>query len=99
MTNKPSWFQSAPRDHSRGDTLLPRVTCLNWMFQSAPRDHSRGDSIKPFQTSGIRPKFQSAPRDHSRGDFAKRMEAKLEKNRFNPRPVITHGATLGQERG
>src|SRR6266498_4862240 len=65
-------FQSAPRDHSRGDTTPPTAPLACCAFQSAPRDHSRGD-LAGGEAIVVNALFQSAPRDHSRGDLSMQL--------------------------
>ncbi len=62
-------------------------------FQSAPRSRDRGDLLVP-KLATMDDKFQSAPRSRDRGDV-KIGRLTLTGRRFNPRPGLATGATVG----
>ena len=62
-------------------------------FQSAPRAFTRGDG-GTTPTTDPRRGFQSAPRAFTRGDRAVLRLSIRRPCRFNPRPALSHGATL-----
>ena len=84
-------FQSAPRGFPRGDTFDLDLIPLVQKFQSAPRGFPRGDEFQKDQSRSWQ-EFQSAPRGFPRGDRCRDNLFTITAC-FNPRPVVSHGAT------